>query len=98
MYLAIFPFLKKSNISYQLQSIAQEPSFIANTFAPVVFLSFYNLFRRQSILINKLWSVLFIIGYLLSLSSIAYIGMMVMIIVLYAKNFNLRKVFAECWC
>lgn len=93
LYLTIFPFLAKSNISCRLQSIAQEPSFIANTFAPVVFLSFYNLFRRQSILINKVWSVLFIIGYLLTLSSVAYAGMMVMIIVLYAKNFSLRKVF-----
>ena len=90
-FIAIFPYLNIDNTTFRLQSVTQEPSSIAFTFAPVVFLSLYNLFYRKRYLINTTWSLLFLIGYLLTLSSVAYIGILCMLSLLYFKNFSIRK-------
>ncbi len=90
-YIFCFPYLKLDDTTYRLQSITQEPSSIAFTFAPVVFLSLHNLFYQSQYMINKKWSFLFVVGYLLTLSSVAYIGFIMMLTLLYFKNFTFRK-------
>ena len=90
-FIACFPYLNIDNTTFRLQSVTQEPSSIAFTFAPVVFLSLYNLFYWKCYLINKKWSLLFLIGYLLTQSSVAYIGILCMLSLLYFKNFTYRK-------
>ena len=87
----VFPYLKNYSVTIRLQSIADEPSYIGLTFVPVVFLSLHNLFHRNYYLIGKWWSILFCVGYLMTLSSVAYIGMLIMLCLLYVKNFSYRK-------
>ena len=93
LFIALFPFLSESNMTVRFQSIAYEPSFIAYVLAPIVFLSFYNLTHRISILINKVWSALFAASYLLTLSTVAYTGILLMLTLLYFKNLTLDKLY-----
>ncbi len=88
-----FPFLEGTNINIRMQSITQEPSFLANTFVPIVFLSFYNLMHRDGFFINKKWSLLFIIGYILTFSIIAYLSIIIMLLALYFKVFTFKKLY-----
>jgi hypothetical protein len=85
----IFSF--KTNISYRLQSVTLEPSFIAYTFAPVVFLSIYNLFNKRHFLISRLWSVLFILAYVLTFSSVAYFSLLLCLVLLFFSRWTIRK-------
>lgn len=89
LFLLVFPI--KSNISFRFQSVTLEPSVVAYTFAPVFFLSLYNIFTRRSFLIGRHWSILFILSYLLTLSAIAYIGVVVALVILYFNRITYRK-------
>jgi hypothetical protein len=91
IFLFIFPFLKTTNITFRFQSLSEEPSFIAVTFAPLVFLSLNNLFNRRRYLFNKTWSRLFIFGYLLTFASSAYIALLFMLLFLYFKRVTAKK-------
>jgi len=91
VYLFVFQFLKGSNISYRFQSVTQEPSYLAYAFAPVVFLSLHNLLEKSSYLISRRWSVLFILGYLLTFSVVAFIGLLMMVFFIAIKNPSLNK-------
>lgn len=91
MYVSIFPWLGYSNIGVRLQSVSQEPSYIALTFAPVIFYSLHNLFYKTSYFLNKMWSGLFMAGYLLTFSSLAYLSILIILIVLYFKKFTSVK-------
>ena len=91
IYFSVFPFLRETNISARFQSVTMEPSFIAFTFAPIVFLSFYNLTRRSTYVISTIWSLLFILGYIVTLSVVAFMGILVMLLILYFKNFTVQK-------
>jgi hypothetical protein len=92
LFLFLFPFLKETNISYRLQSITLEPSFYAYTFTPIAFVSLYNLFSNSSLYFGKKWSLLFIAGYLMTISSIAYLGFIVMIVFIYFRNLTKLKI------
>lgn len=87
----VFPFLESTNITTRFQSITSEPSFISLGLVPAVFISLYNFFNRRNLFFNKIWAILFIVGYLLTLASTAYAGLLVMLAILYFKNFNVRK-------
>lgn len=91
IFLTVFPFVASFPVSTRLQSITQEPSYIAFVFAPIVFASLHNIFYRTRFLLNRTWSVLFVAGYLLTLSSIAYLSVLIMLLLLYFKNLSLRK-------
>ncbi len=91
VFVQTFPWLGFANINVRLQSFAQEPSFIALTFAPVVFLSLYNIFNPNRQLISLKWSVLFVLGYLLTLSSLAYLSVLLMLVLLYFSRFTVSK-------
>src|SRR5260221_2276682 len=86
-----FPFLWETNMTFRLQSITDEPSFIALTFVPVVFLSLYNLFYRRTYLLGRSWAYLFVLGYVLTLSTVAFLGVIIMLLLLYFKNFSVKK-------
>src|SRR5260221_7084121 len=90
-FIRFFPFLWETNMTVRLQSVTDEPSFIALTFVPVVFLSLYNLFYRRDYALSRRWAYLFVLGYLLTLSSIAFLGFLLMLLLLYFKNVSVRK-------
>ena len=103
----VFPFLSDSHMSIRFQSVTQEPSYIAFTFAPVVFLSLYNLFYRASYHLSRTWSVLFVVSYVLTLSTVAFAGLFVMILMLDLRRMTFQKylfaglatllIFASSW-
>lgn len=90
-FLWAFPWLKDYQVSNRLQSLTQEPSYIAFTFAPIVFIAIHNLFYRKRHFMNRGWSFLFILCYMLTLSSIAYFGLLLMLVMAYFKNFTYFK-------
>lgn len=90
-FVFFFPFLEGIAISSRLQSITQEPSYIALTFAPIVCISLHNLFYRRSYLISPIWSAFFVMGYLLTMSAVAYTGFIVLLFVLYFKRLTLQR-------
>ena len=91
LYFAVFPYLKETNINIRMQSVTLEPSFLAFTFVPILFMSFYNLFYNQVFFFNKKWSVAFVVGYVLTFSAVAYVSILMVLFVLYFQNFTLRK-------
>jgi hypothetical protein len=91
LFLKTFPFQRDTNITIRFQSITAEPSFIAFTFAPIVFISFHRLFYGSTDIISKKWAIGFIIGYWLTLSLTAYMGVLAMLIILGLKNFSSRR-------
>jgi hypothetical protein len=93
VFVKIFPWLSQANITVRLQSFAQEPSFVALTFSPVVFLSLHNLFYRKRYLLSRTWSILFIIGYLLTFSFLALISFLISLVLLYFKRFTYTKLY-----
>jgi hypothetical protein len=90
MYL-FFPFLQFTNITARFQSITAEPSFATLGLAPLVFISLNNIVYRRSLFFSKTWSFLFVTGYLLTLASTAYAGLLIMLVILYFKNFTILK-------
>jgi len=86
LFLNIFRFLEAANITYRFQSITQEPSFIAFVFAPIIFVSLYGLLTGRFSLIGRAWSILFIMGYLLTVSFIAYIGVALMLTLITMRS------------
>jgi hypothetical protein len=91
-FLAIFPFLKTTNITLRFQSITAEPSFIAFTFAPVVFISLCKIFYNTTDVVSKKWAYGFLLGYWLTFSLTAYIGVLVMLVILGFKNLTIGRV------
>jgi hypothetical protein len=87
----MFPFLKVTNITIRMQSITQEPSFLAFTFVPIIFLSLYNLTHKERYFLGKRWCVLFVVGYILTVSILAYLGIILIVLTLYFKNFSVKK-------
>jgi hypothetical protein len=90
-FLKLFQFLRDSNITFRFQSVCQEPSYAAYVLAPLVFMSLHVLVRGANRYLNRSWATLFIIGYLLTFSLVAYVGIVLMILALYFKNFTYRR-------
>jgi hypothetical protein len=59
-----------------------EPSYVASTIGPAFFISIYNLFFRTSYFINRNKSILIALTYLLTFSSVAYLGILFVVILL----------------
>lgn len=90
-FLAIFPFLNHTNISYRFQSLSDEPSMIGLTFGPIVFLALNNVFYKTNFFISKIWGWLFVAAYVLTLASTCFVTFILMLLVLYLKNFTKLK-------
>lgn len=59
-----------------------EPSYVASTIGPAFFISFYNIFFQKTYFLNKKSSILIILTYLLTFSSVAYIGIFFVLVLL----------------
>jgi len=90
-FLDLFFFLKGADVTFRFQSIAQEPSYIAYTFSPIVFMAFYGIFTDRYLFLNKFWSFLFILAYLLTFSLTAYLGIIFMLLMFYYRRLTISK-------
>ena len=66
----------------RINGFFSEPSYVASTIGPAFFISIYNLFFRAAYFINRNKSILIIITYLLTFSSVAYLGVFFVVILL----------------
>lgn len=97
IFVAVFPFLKQTNITLRFQSLTSEPSFIAFTFAPVVFFSLCKIFYNTTDVVSKKWAYGFVLGYWLTFSLTAYMGVLVMLVILGFRNLTTRRLVAACF-
>jgi hypothetical protein len=91
-YTDLFWFLRTADMSFRFQSIAQEPSYLAYVFAPVMFLSLYQLLTRRIILISQGWAILFLLAYLLTFSIVAYVGVILASLLIFFNRITVRKI------
>jgi O-antigen ligase len=75
--------LNPGGIGIRLNAIFSEPSYFANTISPAFFVALYNVSRKTSLYYyNRIESILIILAYFLTYSTVAYIGIFVSIILL----------------
>ena len=91
IFLTVFSFLKSYPVHERLQSISHEPSYIGFTFGPIVFIAVHNLLTKSNFFITRWWCILFIVGYILTQSSVAFAGLLLSLVLVYFKNFSVRK-------
>lgn len=77
-------------IGIRLNSIFSEPAYYGATMAPAFFTSLYNLFTSKPVFISKKWGIFIIVTYLLTYSSVAYIGVFIAIVLLLV-NFGIGR-------
>lgn len=83
-------FVTGGNFGIRINSLFPEPTYLACTMAPAMFVAIYNLFRRQNIYLNKWQSVLVAVIFLLSFSGLAFAGFLIAGILLLV-NFGLIR-------
>jgi hypothetical protein len=72
----------------RVNSIFCEPSYFASTVGPAFLISVYNLFFNKSYFINRKKSVIILVTYLLTFSSLAYLSILIVILlILYNYGF-----------
>lgn len=76
----------------RVNSVFSEPSYFGEYIGPAFFISVFNLFRRQNYFFSTLQSVIIIVVYLLTFSSVAYLGIFVSLIILLVNFGFLRYV------
>jgi hypothetical protein len=91
LYEQIFFFSNFNNISYRLTSFDLEPSFVCYALTPFVFASIINLLENKTFYINKKWSILGVIAYLLTISPMAFLGIIIILILNYFRKINFVK-------
>lgn len=67
-----------------------EPSYVASTIGPAFFIAVYNIFFRTTYFINRNKSILVILTYLLTFSSVAYLGIL-FVVILILINFGIVR-------
>ena len=78
-------------IGFRVNSILSEPTYLATSLSPVVFVSIRNLIQNDSLIFSKLKSLIIIIISILTTSSIGYLG--IIISLLFSLNlFRLRYI------
>jgi len=78
------------SFTHRLKSITSEPSTIAYLFIPVVFVAVRNIFKNEYVYINKLNTYIILLSYLLTFSSIAYLGIFLTIVYNF-KSLTFRR-------
>ncbi len=73
----------------RINSVFSEPSGLAAALAPAVFVAVYNLVHKKSFVISKHASIIIIITYIISSSSTAYIGLL-LIFILVSMSIKFR--------
>ena len=76
----------------RINSIFCEPAHLASILSAAFFISLYNLTQKESVFINKFKSIVIIIVYILSFSSLAQTGILVAILLLFLSYGILRYI------
>ncbi len=76
----------------RLNSTYTEPSYFGSSIAPAFFIALYELFFRREVFLNKTKCIVIIVAYLLTFSSLAYIGIFVTVL-LFAVNYGALRYF-----
>jgi hypothetical protein len=82
--------LTEGGIGLRLNSVFSEPSYFAAVISPAFFTSLYNVIARKTIFMRRWHSIVIIIAYLLTFSSLGIIGIFVAI-VLFLLNLGVVK-------
>lgn len=80
-------------LGIRVNSIFCEPSYVGATLGPAFFISFYNLIFNKAYFITRLQSLVIVFTYLMSTSSVAYIGVFFVLILLLV-NFGVVRYIA----
>lgn len=80
-------------LGIRVNSIFCEPSYVGSTLGPAFFISFYNLIFNKAYFVTKLQGLIIITTYLLSTSSVAYLGIFITLILLLI-NFGIVRYLA----
>lgn len=76
-------------VGIRVNSIYSEPATLGTSMAPAVYVAMYNLLHKKKFILNKLQSSAIVIIYILSSSSVAFIGLF-LIIFLVTDSIKLR--------
>lgn len=82
-------FVEGGLIGFRVNSILPEPTYLATSLSPAVYVSIKNLISKNSFIFSKLQSVLIIIISILTTSSIGYLGIFFSLILCF-NAFRLR--------
>lgn len=74
-------------LGIRLNSTFSEPSYFGSSISPAFFIAFHELIFKKEIFLTRRKSLVIILAYLLTFSSLAYIGIFITII-LFAVNFG----------
>jgi O-antigen ligase len=66
----------------RLNSIFSEPSYFGGSIGPAFFVSIYNLTRKKEVFISRNKSLIIIAAYLLTFSTVAYVGIFIVLILM----------------
>ena len=67
-------------IGFRVNSILPEPTYLATSLSPAVYISIRNLIKKKTFILSKLQSIIIIIISILTTSSIGYLGILISII------------------
>ena len=82
-----------SVLGIRINSIFSEPSYFAATLGPAFFIAFYNLVFQKNYFINRNGSILIVVTYLLTFSTVAYLGVFFTLLLLLINFGFVRYVF-----
>lgn len=77
----------EGGLGIRVNSIFCEPSYVGSTLGPAFFISLYNLIFKKTYFISKLSGIVIILTYFLSTSSVAYLGVAI-VLILFLINFG----------
>lgn len=77
----------KGGLGIRVNSILCEPSYVGSTLGPAFFISLHNLIFKKTYFISKLNGIIIILTYFLSTSSVAYVGVAI-VLLLFLINFG----------
>ena len=78
-------------LGFRVNSILSEPTYLATSLSPVVFVSIRNLIQNDSLIFSKLKSLIIIIISILTTSSIGYLGIIISLL-FFLNLFRLRYI------
>ena len=73
-------FVSGGIIGFRVNSILPEPTYLATSLSPVVYVSVNNLFSKKNIIFSNFQSILIILTSILTTSTIGYLGIIISII------------------
>ena len=84
-------FVKGGIVGFRVNSILSEPTFLATSISPAVYVSVKNLISKQNFIYNKIQSVLILLTAVFTTSTIGFLGILLSVL-LVTKTIRLRYV------